>query len=75
MLEVFKSELKPRVEAIEKRMNEMLADMEDIQNNIRKLLESSMVDDTPINDKQSIDIDQRLNSIEKKLLMGKYAPK
>ena len=75
MLEVFKSDLKHRVEAIEKRMNEMLTDMEDIQNNIRKLLESSMVNDAPINDEQSIDIDRRLNSIEKKLLMGKYAPK
>ena len=75
MLEVFKSDLKPRVEAIEKRMNEMLADMEDIQNNIRKLLESSMVNDEPMDDEQSIDIDRRLNSIEKKLLMGKYAPK
>lgn len=75
MLEVFKSDLKHRVEAIEKRMNEMLADMEDIQNNIRKLLESSMVNDEPMDDEQSIDIDRRLNSIEKKLLMGKYAPK
>lgn len=75
MLEVFKSDLKHRVEAIEKRMNEMLTDMEDIQNNIRKLLESSMVNDAPVNDEQSIDIDRRLNSIEKKLLMGKYAPK
>ena len=67
MLDVFKSDLKERGESIERRINQMIGELEEMNGKI-----SDLKQPTPQSYKE---IEDRVNSIEKKLLMGKYAPK
>tara|TARA_B100000287_G_C20550676_1_gene748367 strand:- start:432 stop:659 length:228 start_codon:yes stop_codon:yes gene_type:complete len=75
MLDVFKSELRERVQSIEKRLNLMIGELEEIYNTLTDLRQNSNPNLTENCKEKCEEMEQRINSIEKKLLMGKYAPK